>query len=217
LKDYEAVKKHFEYSAQEFDDIYDNRGNILEKLINKVFRKGMYLRAMLALEECGDNKTILDVGCGSGRISVSLAKKGARVVGVDYSSQMIALANEHLRQCEKDSCTKVDAQFICCDFMKDFDSNELFDITIALGVFDYVEQPIPFLRKMKNLTREKIIASYPGKFAFQTPIRKVWLYTKNCPVYFYSEKKLAEMYQLIGLSNYKIMKLPAGYLVKTLV
>jgi len=97
--------------------------------------------------------------------------------------------------------------------MRDFDSNELFDITLALGVFDYIKNPIPFLEKMKNVTKEKIIASYPAKFAFQMPIRKVWLWTRNCPVYFYTKSKLKAMYISIGIINYKIVKLSAGYLV----
>lgn len=40
-------------------------------------------------------KRVLDLGCGNGYLSVILAKKGARVVGMDVSSRMIALAKEH--------------------------------------------------------------------------------------------------------------------------
>jgi SAM-dependent methyltransferase len=37
-------------------------------------------------------RTVLDCGCGTGENSLLLAKRGARVVGVDISSSMIALA-----------------------------------------------------------------------------------------------------------------------------
>ena len=175
-------------------------------------------RFILTLQECeGGNKTILDIGCGSGRFSLPLAGKGAKVTGIDYSSQMIELANEYLIKYETNTNTKLNVEFICCDFMEDFNSNELFDITLALGVFDYIKNPMPLLEKMKNLTKEKIIASYPAKFTFQMPIRKVWLYTKNCPVYFYTERKLASMYNSIGITNYEIIKMSAGYLVKALI
>lgn len=215
MKDYDLVRKYFEDSAKDFDDIYDNRGNIVERFINKVFRKGMRERVILTLQECkGNGKTILDIGCGSGRVSLLLAEKGTKVTGIDYSPRMIELANEYLERYETERNTKLDVEFRCCDFMEDFSNDDLFDITLALGVFDYLKYPLPFLEKMKKLTREKMLISCPAKSAFQTPIRKVWLYTRNCPVYFYSAKKLATMYQSIGVTNYQITKLSAGYLVK---
>ena len=218
MKNDKYVKKYFVDTAKDFDEIYDNKGDILKRFINKVFRKGMRERFTLTLQQYeGDNKTILDIGCGSGRISLALAEKGAKVTGIDYSSQMIELANEYLIKYEANTDTKSNVEFICCDFMGDFNSNELFDITLALGVFDYIKYPMPFLEKMKNLTKEKMIASYPAKFTFQMPIRKVWLYTKNCPVYFYTERKLVSMYRSIGITNYEIMKISAGYLVKACV
>jgi len=80
----------------------------------------------------------LDIGCGSGRIALLLADKGMKVVGIDYSSKIIELANKYLRKYEASKNTKLNVEFIYCDFMRDFDSNELFDITLALGVFDYI-------------------------------------------------------------------------------
>lgn len=214
MKNNEIVKKYFEETAKEFDEIYDKGGDVLKRFINKVFRKGMRERVALTLQECeGKNKTILDCGCGSGRVALLLAEKGLKVTGIDYSSKMVELANEHLRKYKASTNIKLDVKFIYSDFMKDFDSHELFDITLALGVFDYIKDPAPFLEKMKNLTKEKMIASYPAKFAFQMPIRKIWLWIRNCPVYFYTKNKLKMMYNSMGITNYKILKTSAGYLV----
>ncbi len=41
-----------------------------------------------------ENCEILDVGCGSGRYSITLAKRGAKVLGVDISPKMIGFAKE---------------------------------------------------------------------------------------------------------------------------
>lgn len=218
MKSSKDVKRYFEDTAKDFDEIYDNQGDALKRLINRIFRRGMRERLILALQECtGDNKTILDIGCGSGRISLLLAEKGAKVTGIDYSLPMIELAKEHLKKYEASKNIKLDVEFICCDFLEDFDSDTLFDITLALGVFDYIKYPMSFLEKIRNLTREKMIASYPAKFAFQMPIRKVWLHTKNCPVYFYTERQLASTYRSIGVTNYEIVKISAGYFVKAYV
>ncbi|MCX6731735.1 MAG: methyltransferase domain-containing protein [Candidatus Parcubacteria bacterium] len=216
MENNEAVKKYwnFEETAEEFDEIYDNKGGIFKRFINKIFRKGMRERVTMTLKECDSgNKTVLDIGCGSGRVALLLAEKGMKVTGIDYSLKMIELADEHLRKYKAGAKTELNVEFMRRDFMRDFGSNELFDITLALGVFDYVEGPMPLLERMKNLTKEKIIASYPAKFTFQMPIRKIWLWIRNCPVYFYTKSKLKKMYVSMGITNYKIRKTSAGYLV----
>jgi len=46
------------------------------------------------LEACGEvaGLAILDVGCGTGRHSLPLIKAGAKVVGIDFSREMLAVA-----------------------------------------------------------------------------------------------------------------------------
>lgn len=41
------------------------------------------------------NKKILDIGCGAGLLSESLAKLGANVIAIDPSIKSIAFAKEH--------------------------------------------------------------------------------------------------------------------------
>src|SRR5689334_21636279 len=42
-------------------------------------------------------KTALDVGCGAGLLTESLARLGARVTGLDASAELVAVAQEHAR------------------------------------------------------------------------------------------------------------------------
>jgi ubiquinone/menaquinone biosynthesis C-methylase UbiE len=212
--DENKVKNYFEDIAQEFDNIYDNEGTLITKITNKLFRKSLYERIPISLEECGDikDKTIIDIGCGSGRLCYLLAKENAsKVVGVDYSQQMIDIAKEFVKK--KDLEEKI--QFECVDFFVKYETKEKFDISIALGVFDYLQNPEKFLDKMKMVTKEKIIVSYPAKYAFQAPIRKVWLYSRKCPVFFYTEPQLQRIYENAGLKEIKIMKTPLNSLIPT--
>ncbi|MFX0140568.1 MAG: class I SAM-dependent methyltransferase [Candidatus Hodarchaeota archaeon] len=218
MKSEEKVKKYFENGAENFDRIYDwiygSDDKSLKLLVNKIFRKGMIARFKQVLEECEPDKNILDIGCGSGRIDLALAKKGANIIGIDYSKQMIELANKYLNKYQNERNITLNVKFLHKNFMKNYRNKELFDITLAIGVFDYIKEPIPFLKKMRNLSKEKIIASYPAKFTFQMPIRTVWLWTKRCPVYFYTKYQIKSMYESINLFNYEIVKIPAGYIVK---
>ncbi len=52
----------------------------------------MTMRIIDREDMLSDKCEILDVGCGSGRYSVALAKRGARVSGVDISPKMIGFA-----------------------------------------------------------------------------------------------------------------------------
>lgn len=206
------VKKYFEDTAANFDGIYDNKGNMFNVLVNKLFRKGMAERVRLTIQICEPGKTLLDVGCGSGRISLPLAEKGLKVTGVDYSMPMISMADMYKIERESKLNKKLDARFVCCDFMNDFSEDEHFDISIALGVTDYIENSAPLLKKMKAVSTDRMIVSFPSRYTFQMPIRKAWLRTKHCPVYFYTEKDVRSIFRSIGADSLEIIKVPAVYL-----
>jgi 2-polyprenyl-3-methyl-5-hydroxy-6-metoxy-1,4-benzoquinol methylase len=207
----DGVKDYFDKIADEFDSIYDNKGTLPTKIVHKLFRKAMFERIPLSVQESRplQEKSVLDIGCGSGRLSFLLAKEGARVTGIDYAGRMIELAKKYQQQIKG-----VDGiDFICCDFMSDFPAENKYDISIALGVFDYIKDPMPLLRKVKKMTTTKIIASYPSKFAFQTPLRKLWLSSRNCPVFFYTKGELKNIYSDLGTEQIKIISLPQGALL----
>ena len=205
--DTEKVKKHWEKekTAVEFDNIYDNKGSLFIKLVNKFLRKDMCERAPLTIKQCGDlhNKTVLDVGCGTGRISFLLAKEATKVTGLDYSKTMIDLAKKYQIQHKQDN-----VEFICCDFLHEFTDTQKYDISIAIGVLDYIKEPIGFLKKMKNATNNKMIVSFNSKFGYIAPLRKIWLKSKNCPVFSYTSKSIKKTYSEIGIENMKIITLP---------
>lgn len=81
---------------------------------------------------------------------------------------MIELAKEYQQQLKVFD----NVEFICSDFMRDFPEDNKYDISIAIAVFDYIKDPMPFLRKVKKMNTTKIIAYYPAKFAFLSLYQK---------------------------------------------
>jgi 2-polyprenyl-3-methyl-5-hydroxy-6-metoxy-1,4-benzoquinol methylase len=211
------VNAYFNKIADEFDSIYEEKGTLLNRITNRLFRKGMFERVQLTVQELRplQDKSVLDIGCGSGRVSFLLANEGARVTGIDYAKNMIELAEKYRQHSEQAGNT----EFLCTDFMSDFPEETEFDFSIVLGVFDYIEDPLPFMKKIKRITSSKIIAYYPAKVAFQTPLRKIWLSTRNCPVFFYSKAQIKRIYSDLGIEKVGIIPvpqralLPAGYVV----
>lgn len=82
----------------------------------------MAKRFALTLEECKDiyGKSILEIGCGSGRYSVELAKrKAACVLGIDFSENMLRLAQKYATDNHVSNiCEFIAADFITCEFKK---------------------------------------------------------------------------------------------------
>ncbi len=55
-------------------------------------RNSLTMRIIEREEMLSENSRVLDVGCGSGRFSIALARAGAKVSGVDISPKMINFA-----------------------------------------------------------------------------------------------------------------------------
>ncbi|MFZ5942982.1 MAG: class I SAM-dependent methyltransferase [Bacillota bacterium] len=95
-------------------------------------------------------KTIIEAGSGTGRISLRMASEGASVILVDYSEK--ALINA------KDLFSKINekGQFVLADIMKMPFDDETADITWNAGVlehFNFSEQ-VKSLEEMKRVTRK---------------------------------------------------------------
>ena len=131
----------------------------------------------------------MDVGCGSGRNSALFVRKGARrVVGIDFSAPMLELARKYTR--EKGVAGR--CEFIQADFMECL-FDESFDIVVALGVFDYSAEPLKMLARMCELSKYKVVASFPGVSAVRAPLRKLRYTLRGCPVYFYTATTLQQL------------------------
>lgn len=53
---------------------------------------------MLALAEVGPGDTLIDLGCGDGRVVIAAAQRGARAIGVDIDAERIAEAEQAARE-----------------------------------------------------------------------------------------------------------------------
>ena len=212
MSDSNRLKAFFNQKASYFDS-YFIKGNksLFRKVLDFLFRQSIQKRLQLTIKECTSmpQAHILDVGCGSGRSSMALAKAtGNNVIGADFSAEMVKMANALARRHHlEDRC-----HFILGDFAE-ITFAEKFDVCVALGFFDYIQNPADYLNKMKAITTKKIIASFSAKWRWRNMVRIIRLKILKCPVYFYTEDTIKSLLKNVAIENYAIKNIGRDYLV----
>lgn len=122
---------------------YRNLIEILEKYVN-------------------DENKILDIGCGSGVISLFLASRGKQVLGIDISRSSINACREGA----KNLGLKEKAVFKVVDFPRE-KLNRKFDIVICSEVLEHIEEDEKAVEEIYNLLTPGglLIISVPSKNA----------------------------------------------------
>tara|TARA_B110000438_G_C15734910_1_gene615884 strand:+ start:213 stop:998 length:786 start_codon:yes stop_codon:yes gene_type:complete len=129
-----------------------NKNKNLKNFYNKVYIKGeekhfTIKRESASLPEIKEvlkqiswkGKKVLDVGCGTGLFAFSAAKKGAVVLGVDFSVEAIEIAqSQYVHKNLKFASTDVDT------------IKEKFDVIVSNGTLEHMDSPIKTLRLLKH-------------------------------------------------------------------
>ncbi|HEY4613660.1 MAG TPA: class I SAM-dependent methyltransferase [Bacteroidota bacterium] len=196
---------YWDSEADSFQKIYSHEKSRFSIWLDKFFRKDMYDRFLFTLEQCVpiEQRTFLDVGCGNGLYSVELALRGAkRVTGVDIAGNMLELCKQSAAaKGVTDRCL-----FLQTDLLE-YQPQEPVDVTIGIGLFDYIQDPVPVLSKMRRVTTTKAILSFPRFWTWRAPIRKIRLALKGCPVFFYSRSRLSSLLYEAGFQHLEVHKI----------
>ena len=157
------------------------------------------------------NKRILDVGCGSGRFCHAFVKEGANyVLGVDFAPAMIDIAIALAKEAGiNDRCEFRIGAFP--EVVKEEDRP--FDASTANGFFDYIAEPVPIIVKMREMTRGKMIMSFPKAIEWRVPIRRARFWSKGTPLFLYRENQVKAILDAAGVTNYEWITLDRDYLI----
>ncbi|HET9679327.1 MAG TPA: bifunctional 2-polyprenyl-6-hydroxyphenol methylase/3-demethylubiquinol 3-O-methyltransferase UbiG [Gammaproteobacteria bacterium] len=112
------------------------------------------------------DKTILDVGCGGGILSESMALTGAQVTGIDLAEESLQVAKLHLHE----SGAQVDYQHIAVEALAKKQPAG-FDVVTCLELLEHVPDPASIVQACQKLVK-------PGGHVFFSTINrnpKAWL------------------------------------------
>lgn len=120
----------------------------LVKLIRPIVKKG--------------NLNILDIGCGTGSLSVYLAHMKNQVLGIDISERAIAGSRQYAKKVNVDK----NATFVV-GVLEDLDRSKKFDCVFAIEVIEHVDNDEKFLEEIAKRikTNGKLILSTPSRNA----------------------------------------------------
>jgi ubiquinone/menaquinone biosynthesis C-methylase UbiE len=207
----QAQRAFWNSEADAFQKIYTHRKSKFSNRLDQIFRKDMYERFQFTIANCEPIKgrTFLDVGCGNALYSLELARKGAaKVVGIDISEVMIGMCRKSAEgENLSDRCT-----FIQTDLLE-YEPEAKFDVSFGIGLFDYIRDPLPVLKKMREVSTDKAIMAFPRLWTWRAPVRKVRLTMKGCDVYFYSAAHINKLMKDAGFSRHEATKVGKLYCV----
>jgi len=105
-------------------------------------------------------KRVLDVGCGGGILSESMAQKGAEVTGIDLGDKALKVARLH----SLESGVSVDYRLVSVEELAD-EAPESFDIVTCMEMLEHVPDPDAVVQACAKLVK-------PGGHVFFSTINR---------------------------------------------
>ncbi|MBI2524635.1 MAG: class I SAM-dependent methyltransferase [Candidatus Rokubacteria bacterium] len=185
------IRRHFSEYAGSFDKLYDG------KRLKRILRRSLWQRQQVTLDlvRSFEAPSVLDVGCGSGRIAEDILEHGAsRYVGIDFSAPMLELARDRLRRFgARVELLEGDYRLIEVD--------ERFDVVVALGLFDYLPDAATVARRMHGHCQGALVATFPRWTWTRGPYRAIrYGLFCDCPIFNYTRAGIESM---LGQSGFR--------------
>ncbi|MCF7970959.1 MAG: methyltransferase domain-containing protein [Methylococcaceae bacterium] len=136
-----------------------------EKNVYSAFRVKEYIEMIQkGLQDSGlaKNAKILDIGCSAGVSSITLAKMGYEVIGIDISSGLIEQARG-LAVIEKST-----AQFVVGDIAQTDYADASFDVCFMVGLLHHFPNYQPILEEIRRILKVGglVVAVEPNLLSF---------------------------------------------------
>jgi len=107
------------------------------------------------------NKAVLDVGCGGGILSDSMARKGAQVTGIDLSTKALRVAQLHALEANTPNVSyrEISAEALALE------QPAAFDVVTCMEMLEHVPDPASVVKACSELVK-------PGGWVFFSTINR---------------------------------------------
>lgn len=157
-------------------------------------------RVIAGFLEPVEGRTVLDVGTGTGRAAIALARRGARVTGVDASTEMLAVAHRRAHE------AGVEVDFAPGDAHGLAFGDRSFDAVICLRVLMHTPDWRRSLAELCRVARDRVVFDYPafGSLAAVQAIARRAAYTLGARVEAYRVFRKAAIAAVLEAHEFQI-------------
>jgi ubiquinone/menaquinone biosynthesis C-methylase UbiE len=147
--------------------IWDQIANRYDSNVMETFAKAYRLTQEAIMEEVNNRSRVLEVGCGTGIISLAIVPHAGEVVGVDLSPKMITLAQEKAKNEGLQNLNFREADAYELPF-----EDERFDLVLLTNLLHFVADPTKVLKEARRVLRSGgVLATVTDCMAEPAPLR----------------------------------------------
>lgn len=199
--------RYFSSFAKDYHGAFGAKGeqSFLHRVLNRLFRTSTFhkrtevVKNILARHGI-QGKQVLDLGCGSGEVSLEAAQMGARVVGLDIVEGMVEIAREQARRMGLSEMT----EFRVADVVNEDIPHA--DVTMMVAVIEYYKDLDTIFKKIAASTRELFVVVDAGGKPWRKYTRYVLARLKKFRVYYHSPDDVSAVASSVGFEE--IQRIP---------
>jgi len=197
--DRQGARDYFEKLAPEYDRAFRLQGRgPLNAVVNRLFRGPTFVRCMRLLEDVFaklrlEGKTVLDLGCGSGQVSLLAAAMGARVHGIDIAPGMLALAREAATRAGLADRVRFEEGDVSRDVLPEA------DVVLLVGVIEYYRDFGDLVRRAAAAARQTLVIAHANRVLYRMALRHALARFGRLNLYYHPMHAVAAAAHAAGL------------------
>lgn len=159
----EILSRNFDAESEYWDKRIENEGSVPDirkvtiskdifyiwddPVIEDILR-GEYRRFIISKASENRGGNVLDIGCGTGWLSLELARAGMNVTGVDMSKKRITIAQKYLKKLKKLENVEGNINYIACPIQMVSFEKSVFDLIVTWDSLHHIPDIELIIKKM---------------------------------------------------------------------
>jgi 2-polyprenyl-3-methyl-5-hydroxy-6-metoxy-1,4-benzoquinol methylase len=124
-------------------------------------------------------RTVLDLGCGSGQVSLLAASMGARAHGIDISPRMLSIARDAAEHAGLAAAARFEEGDVSSAVLPPS------DVVLLVGVVEYYADYAPLVQRAAEAARRTLVVAHTNRVAYRMLLRKLLFTLQGASVYFH--------------------------------
>jgi len=198
--DTQRARDYFDALAPEYNRAFRLAGrNPLSAAVNRLFRGRTFARRMRRLEATfrdldTEGLEVLDLGCGSGQVSLLAASMGARVRGIDIAPRMLAIARDSTQRLNLAERVRFEEGDVAVCPLPEA------DVVLLIGVVEYYRDFATIIHRAAAAARRQLIVAHTTRVAYRMLLRRILFRLSGARVYFHPMDQVIAVATAAGLA-----------------